>query len=656
MDKFITKNKTRNKTKDNTELLTYVKNDIINILEYNYLISYIEDKCIINSDWVNNILNKINNSNIDNINNDNVINISTKKNKQMLLKKLFNNDTIDFNDEQQQAIKLIFDYLSNINEYSFGLFGFAGTGKTTIITELMSFLIKEKKLKSIVFAASTNKAVNVLKNKFHNHIKQIYNSYFDTVMNDMTNDMTFDDILEKLTKCGVKIHFITIHKLLQFETDFNDDGNIYFTQSTNNSIISNYDVVIIDECSMLSIDVVSYLFNEGKKLTQTNNYKHIPKIIFIGDPAQLPPINETISSIFLKNKNNLTFEKYVKIYPSETSIYCSNTDNINKLRIKYESLISSVLNMNHVLLTTVERTEKKTISNSCYEFRKWTMNEIQSPNIKQYLGKNVIAYNYKKSNDRKKWLDTCIKYFKNRKDCIIITWTNQMTNEYNNIIRDTIFTDSKNVYENGDMLIFNDYYYCNDISVHTSEHIIVKNVQLMTQRLDIFKTPDYLNEHIEYKIYKNKCLSIIENINNTLKTYRCWNLTVQKLSDKTDTFDITIICDEEINKYKNDKEIIIEQIKSFKKYLIKNSRIKQNIINEYIIKSLWKQYHKNLIQPFANVSYGYAITCHKSQGSNFHNVFVDLNDILKNTKENEMKKCVYTAMTRTIDKLYLLVS
>ena len=43
-----------------------------------------------------------------------------------------------------------------------------------------------------------------------------------------------------------------------------------------------------------------------------------------------------------------------------------------------------------------------------------------------------------------------------------------------------------------------------------------------------------------------------------------------------------------------------------------------------------------MIQPFANVNYGYAITCHKGQGSNFYNVFVDIEDIVKNNKEEEI--------------------
>lgn len=46
------------------------------------------------------------------------------------------------------------------------LFGYAGTGKTTLITEIIGFFIMNKNLKKVCFTASTNKATDVLKSKF----------------------------------------------------------------------------------------------------------------------------------------------------------------------------------------------------------------------------------------------------------------------------------------------------------------------------------------------------------------------------------------------------------------------------------------------------------------------------------------------------------
>tara|TARA_B110000211_G_scaffold232817_1_gene297422 strand:+ start:622 stop:783 length:162 start_codon:yes stop_codon:yes gene_type:complete len=46
------------------------------------------------------------------------------------------------------------------------LFGYAGTGKTTMIAETIGFLILNKNIKKVCFTASTNKATDVLKSKF----------------------------------------------------------------------------------------------------------------------------------------------------------------------------------------------------------------------------------------------------------------------------------------------------------------------------------------------------------------------------------------------------------------------------------------------------------------------------------------------------------
>lgn len=66
------------------------------------------------------------------------------------------------------------------------------------------------------------------------------------------------------------------------------------------------------------------------------------------------------------------------------------------------------------------------------------------------------------------------------------------------------------------------------------------------------------------------------------------------------------------------------------------------------------QYAKN---PYCNalqVKYAYALTCHKSQGGQWNVVFVDLN-FLRWTKPDEtFLRWLYTAITRSIDKLYIV--
>jgi len=98
---------------------------------------------------------------------------------------------------------------------------------------------------------------------------------------------------------------------------------------------------------------------------------------------------------------------------------------------------------------------------------------------------------------------------------------------------------------------------------------------------------------------------------------------------------------------------MIEEIKKFRNELYETYQLMS--IDTNIIKPLYNEFHSKFINRFASVSYGYAITCHKAQGSNYKNVFVDFTDIAKNNNFEEMKRCMYTAVSRTIDNLFILI-
>ena len=60
----------------------------------------------------------------------------------------------------------------------------------------------------------------------------------------------------------------------------------------------------------------------------------------------------------------------------------------------------------------------------------------------------------------------------------------------------------------------------------------------------------------------------------------------------------------------------------------------------------WEDFY-NFRDTFADVSYGYAFTAYKAQGSGFTNVYVDLNDILSTPISDKRKlQTLYTAITR----------
>lgn len=64
----------------------------------------------------------------------------------------------------------------------------------------------------------------------------------------------------------------------------------------------------------------------------------------------------------------------------------------------------------------------------------------------------------------------------------------------------------------------------------------------------------------------------------------------------------------------------------------------------YILGHYWNHCFKDV---YANWDYGYFITVHKSQGSDYDNVFLDYHDLMNNGKPDERARLIYTGLTRT---------
>jgi exodeoxyribonuclease-5 len=61
--------------------------------------------------------------------------------------------------------------------------------------------------------------------------------------------------------------------------------------------------------------------------------------------------------------------------------------------------------------------------------------------------------------------------------------------------------------------------------------------------------------------------------------------------------------------------------------------------------------------PFFNalqVKFAYAITCHKAQGGQWKAVFIEQGYLTDEMVNKEFKRWLYTAITRAIEKLYLI--
>ena len=204
--------------------------------------------------------------------------------------------------DQTIVLELLGKFFLSSNKI-FGLYGYAGTGKTTLAIQIVTNLIKNGYIKKIAIVAPTNKALSVLKTKFSTELEKIIKK-----LNISLNDTSFDMIIENLKSINIILDFITIHRLLQLKVDYDESGDIIYVNNKK-TLINEYELIIVDESSMVTLTMIDLLINTITN-GDTNKVNSDTKIIFSGDPVQLPPINEKQSVIFLKNYDELTFHKF----------------------------------------------------------------------------------------------------------------------------------------------------------------------------------------------------------------------------------------------------------------------------------------------------------------------------------------------------------
>jgi len=136
--------------------------------------------------------------------------------------------------QQDAALKAVADWLRRGDRPVFRLFGYAGTGKTTLARHIAEGIDGE-----VVFGAYTGKAALVMRSK----------------------------------GCA---DASTIHSLI-YRSRESDEGGPQFVLNRQ-SPVAKADLVIIDECSMVDEELGRDLLSFGQP------------ILVLGDPAQLPPV------------------------------------------------------------------------------------------------------------------------------------------------------------------------------------------------------------------------------------------------------------------------------------------------------------------------------------------------------------------------------
>jgi exodeoxyribonuclease-5 len=428
----------------------------------------------------------------------------------------------------------------NSNELLYVIAGFAGTGKTY----LLKYFINEcLKYKLFCISATTHKALRVIEN-FTGYKGKTIHSLLGLAPNYSLEDFSIDNI--------------------KYD---------YHNQATFN----NYKIIIIDECSMINDNLFNYITK------QSINYD--VKVLFIGDPYQLPPVEKV-------NGDNINLSKCFLLK--------NRTVLKNVIRQK-DNIIQDYI---EILLEDIKNGTNKFIRNYVIK-RKSVFEE----------NKGFEILNNKEYEDRIISYCCSPEYHKNINHFRLLSYTNNKCKYYNNLIR-------------------NSMYACKDIISINDLFMAYSNI------VDKFNKPVIQNS-IDYTV---------KSINDYITDEKIKTYAVNLLDyEKEITTPPLLILDSK-------NRITIDKFKKMISILIDNKKWKHyfKFREQYLLLDNIKLENGNIIKK--DIDYGYCITIHKSQGSTFSNVGVDVQDILNFCSNSKIyNRLIYVALTRCSDKCIIKI-
>ena len=180
---------------------------------------------------------------------------------------------------QRAAMDKFNEFIADKDAKVFILKGYAGTGKTTLVTKIIEKL--EQDCCSFSLLASTGRAAKILANTTQRDTRTVHSKIYR--YNDLSQDL--DKLSEN--KDLYKVDF-TGQLLLNFDLTPIDNSN---------NTVSRY--YIVDEASMVSdkkdLNPAQAAFGSGRLLNDLITFDSMGKFIFVGDVCQLPPVEQNIS-------------------------------------------------------------------------------------------------------------------------------------------------------------------------------------------------------------------------------------------------------------------------------------------------------------------------------------------------------------------------
>lgn len=446
------------------------------------------------------------------------------------------------------------------------LIGYAGTGKTFTTGKIIATLkkLEEENLFGpsyrIAMSAPTHKAVRVLK-KF----------------------APFPDV-----------EFATIHSLLGLREVVDErTGKISYEPSKDEEDrprITEYNVLFIDETSMLSSELFLLILPYVKRGQI--------KLIFLGDPAQIPPVGKT-DTIPFQEEGRATY----------------NIGLMTLSEVRRQAHDNPILEYATRIRQVYKTAPSIPVATSIFEghgiecMRADQEKEIREL-IRQYFGSPQFAEDP--------------DYMK------IIAYRNTVVNAFNKIAREEIYKGQELQFiKEGEKLIMD-----KSLILSTKRVLLSTNQEIDVNRFTI-ETSDY-----DYMGAEEVEGTIIAELKSDAFKYYNTHVNYFDVDGKQKVANIRIAHEDEIGRI----DAIVNHLKKMAMKVPMGNPLRGK---------LWREFYK-VQRMFAQVKYNYAITAHKSQGSTYDNCMMIEWDINDSSKIEERNRIKYVAATRARNRLFIV--
>jgi exodeoxyribonuclease-5 len=431
----------------------------------------------------------------------------------------------------------------------FLLKGYAGTGKTSIISSLVRTMIGHHR--RVVLMAPTGRAAKVFSNT----------SGFQAC---------------------------TIHKKIYRQKSLLDADSFQLDRNLHEQTL-----FLVDEASMISNEGLSgSTFGTGRLLDDLISYVYSGKdcrLLMLGDDAQLPPVGELESPALSAQA--------LSLYGLGVQEFC--------------------------LENVMRQLQESGILHNATVLREYTRDVAMPGGFRFKLDgfKDVVKIS---GSDLIETLSTC--YSRDGIDeTMVLCRSNKRAITYNNGIRNTIL-DREDELCRGDSVM------------------IVKNNYYWTERMIAEEGDSYTNIP---SFIANGDIAVIRRVRRQRELYGF------RFEDATLSFP-------DYDDLEMEVTLLLDTLHSEAPSLTRqeSERLFSNVMEDYAdipsrkekMKKLRENEHFNALQ----VKYAYAVTCHKAQGGQWKNIFIDQGFVPEDGRDVEYYRWLYTALTRATQTVYLV--